>query len=58
LSFLALSLGASTAAVLGVVALLVGRGDVAKLVAVLTLGTVNLYVILLLTSRGTRRPSA
>jgi len=58
LSFLALSLGASTAAVLGVVALLVGRGDVAKLVAVLTLGTVNLYVILLLTSRGARRPSA
>jgi len=58
LTFLGLAVGLSAAALLGVVALLVGRGDVARLIAVLTLGSVNLYVVLLLTRWTARRPPA
>jgi hypothetical protein len=58
LTLLGLSLGVSAAALLGVVALLVGRGDVTRLIAVLTLGSVNLYVVLLLTRGTARRPPA
>jgi hypothetical protein len=58
LTFLGLAVGLSAAALLGVVALLVGRGDVTRLIALLTLGSVNLYVVLLLTRWTARRPPA
>jgi hypothetical protein len=58
LTFLGLAVGLSAAALLGVVALLVDRGDVARLIALLTLGSVNLYVVLLLTRWKARRPPA